>query len=955
MNQEVKELKAELSLLKLQFSERVNEVESRLNAILEPNISEPEKTPLQKPEVKLAEQSSKPIQVNRLSDLPPNIQLTPINKQPAVNQQVAVPAVPTFITKFFQFILSSFFEWFTPVTKIYQSYKERGMLGIFILTIVGIGLTLAGFGYLMQLLIDQLGAGSKSLLMCTFAIAVMVTGIVLKVKTRFDEFATAIVTLGVLLSYSTIYFSGSVYGIIPNIAVLLLYFVIALGCHALALWLETKIVASLGVIGIATMPILSSTIQVEPLYYLLSLAFVASSSLFIAYKKDEQWLANLSLAFCLVALEWTIGFESVEVSTWIVDLFYLLFFAYITVSLLSNREPDKEPTKESNKKSLILLAALVGSTVLFFFQTSSQFSTSITLTFTVNTLVAIGVCVLFYRIKHELTHLMILLTSLWAVLTVISALSDAYWGIAWAVEGLLLLYIGRRYAMGSVVNQGQVLTAIALLYSLSALLLYFPLPALKSVDGWTLSIVIVVVIASWQRLLNNTDVFGQFTINKIKPFLQLFEVVWITILLVATLDIWLGNWTGAIIILLQIAWLFRAKQCRQVAIEIFAALLILVPLYYVQKGIFIVDSYRFMMLPLFAKVSAISAFLQLWLWSAFYRKYQPNSNVKHIAESVRIFFYMLLPIFWISSSIRRLDENVLSVLWLSPLIALFLAKQVKHNLLVKEAKILTVLASIIFTVSVGQLDLLYSLIALAGFCVFYGAGYLLDKKDQIPELGNFVCNSGVIALGFALPSIIGWQTDSLLIGFMATSLIWLFYIISMNLSKHLLRNKELITVVNIVLVIFGWVLTLTNSLFVFVPLLFLIAAIARKKTLLSDTSLGKTIAENSDLFLHTIGAITYITLFYSLVEFRIDLFMAPVLAVHGALILFLKDKRIFTVKYSFGLILLGIIKLALIDAASAQLWQKVMLFMGIGIFILVASFWYQKLIKNTEQEVIESA
>ena len=82
--------------------------------------------------------------------------------------------------------------------------------------------------------------------------------------------------------------------------------------------------------------------------------------------------------------------------------------------------------------------------------------------------------------------------------------------------------------------------------------------------------------------------------------------------------------------------------------------------------------------------------------------------------------------------------------------------------------------------------------------------------------------------------------------------------------------------------------------------------------------------------------------------YRVELLIAPALAVHGAMILFLKDRRITTVKYSFVLILLGIVKLAMIDAANALLWQKVILFMGIGIFILLASFWYQKLANRVE-------
>ncbi|NQZ90168.1 MAG: DUF2339 domain-containing protein [Colwellia sp.] len=941
MNQEVNALKSELALLKLQFSERVNAVETRLNVLLESeNLQQNEQN-----HSFIDIEEGIPVLIQNEVEVREVLLPKSADEYLAIKKQVevSVPAKPSFITIFFQAVLSSLFDWFSPVAKIYQSYKERDMLGIFILTIVGIGLTLAGFGYLMQLLIDQLGAGSKSLLMCFAAILVMGVGISLKIKTRFGEFATAIVTLGILLSYSTIYFSGSVYGIIPNIAVLFLYLLIALVCHGLAHWLDTKIVAGLGVIGIATMPILSNTIQIEPFYYLLSLAFVTSSSLIFAYKRVEPWLANLSLAFCIVALEWTIGVETVAVSAWVVNLFYLLFFTYIAITLFRN--------KESNQKALILLAALVGSTVLFYFQASELFSNQMSSSFALNSAVAAGIGILFYKIMHKLTHFLILLSALWAVLAVVSAIGDAYWGIAWAVEGILLLYIGRRYEMTTVLNQGQVLTALALIYCWSALAMYFPLPALRSVDGWVLSIVIVAVIGIWQRLLNNSEVFDELTRNKIKPFLQLLEVVWLSILLIASLDIWIGNWIGGIVILLQLAWLFRAKQCKQVSIEVFAALLILVPLFYVYSGVLMVDSYRFMMLPLFAKVSVISAFFQLWLWSAFYRKYRPESAIKDIAESARIIFYMLLPVFWVGSIIRRLDENSLMILWLSPLIALFFAKKIKHQLLVKETKLLTILASLAFIVLVGQLELVYSLIAITGFMGFYGSAYYFDNKVSKSELCLTICSWGIISLGFSIPSIIGFQSDSLLVGLVAMSTFWVTYLGMLNLSEYLKRNEVFITFINGILIIAAWWLTSSNVMYVSIPVIFLIGALHQKNALFINTRLGSALGLNGDLFLHTLAAITYVTFFAALIDYRFDLLIAPALAIHGALILFMKDRRVFTVKYSFGLILLGITKLALIDADNALLWQKVILFMGIGVFILAASFWYQKLLRQTDQEL----
>ena len=257
MNEEVKMLRSELALLKLQFSERVGSVENRLNILL---TQEQTSTEYKDTDNSSVEEIDASVQHKNTSEglLTPTNNITVNQYQASEKEWVAAkPTKPSFMAMLIQTILSSFFDWLSPITKIYESYKERGMLGIFILTMVGIALTLAGFGYLMQLLIDELGAGSKSLLMCFAAIFVVGLGVVLKIKTRFDEFATAIVALGILLSYSTVYFSGSVYGLLPSALMLALYLAIALICHAMALWLETKVIAALGIIGIATMPILS--------------------------------------------------------------------------------------------------------------------------------------------------------------------------------------------------------------------------------------------------------------------------------------------------------------------------------------------------------------------------------------------------------------------------------------------------------------------------------------------------------------------------------------------------------------------------------------------------------------------------------------------------------------------------------------------------------------------------
>ncbi len=937
MNEDVKALRSELALLKLQFSERVGAVEQRLDSLIS---QEEDLADFQNQNFNQFEEVTPPIlqvQSSKSTDNATHTKTADDYLASKAEWEKSTPAKPSFIFILFQTMLSSLFDWFSPITKIYQSYKEKGMLGIFILTIVGIGLTLAGFGYLMQLLIDQLGAGSKSLLMCIAAFAVVSLGIVLKIKTRFSEFATAIVVLGILLAYSTVYFSGSVYGLLPNVLVLILYLAIALICHAFALWLDTKVVAALGIIGIATMPILSNVMSIEPLYYLLSLAFVVTSSLILAYRYVGQWLAHLSLAFTFVSLEWLMGFENILISVWVVNLFYLLFFTYVTTALTKG--------KGATNQSILFLAALTGSTVLIFLQASDIFTSKISFSFALNTVVAIAASILMYKVKRELVHFFILLSTSWCILAIVSTISDAYWGIAWAVEGLLLISIGRRYEISSPINQGQALTAVALLYSWSALAMYFPLPALKSVDGWLLSLMIVAIIAIWQRLINPSDIFDKFAQNRIKPFLQLIEAIWLSILVIASADIWLGNWTGALIILLQAGLLFRAKYCKQATIEVFAATLIIVPLFYAFKGTLLADSYRFTLLPLFAQLAIASAFIQLWLWSAFYRKYQPDSKIKDIAESVRILFYLLIPVCWIGSVIRRFDENSLLILWLSPLLALLLARKVQHHLLVKETKILTGLACLVFAIAVGQLSLINSTVVLIGFTSFYAIAYYFNSKDSVP-IYQFICSWGLLTLGFAIPNIVGTQADSIVIAMIVASIYWAFAFNTINLSGHLKRNENLIIAINLLLVVGAWLLMSSNVQFALVPVVFIIAALYQKEAKFKKSKLGQVLNLNADLFLHSIVAITYVAFLASLPEYRLNLLIAPVLAIHGALILFLKDRRKTTIKYSFVLILLAIMKLSLVDVANALLWQKVILFMGIGVFILVASFWYQKQVSN---------
>ncbi len=938
------ELKQELAKLKQEFSQRINSLEAKISQLsIEKDSSNAEAVEVS-PLSALARQSvTEPAQIATKST-------TVDKKSSSVKKTKIIHFIFALFSKLiplFSF-LSLFQEWLSPIVKIYKSYQQRGMAGIFLITIIGIALTLLGVGYLMQLLIDQLGSGIKALLMGFAAVTTIFIGIKLKSKTQFSEFATALVALGVLVAYSTVYFVGSVYQLIPSIAVLFLYLLVALSSHLLALYLDTKVIASLGIMGIATMPLFSGTVALVGNYYLLSLAFVTTSSLILAYKKLGAWLANLTMIFTLLAIEWLVNTQAHIVSAWLINLFYLLFFSYLCCSCF------KQQAKLA--QLFTIMAATISATLMLFFQSSGFISNTVTVLYLANALIAIIVAVFFYLARNQLTKMLVLIAATWLVFAIISAINNSYWGIAWAAEGLLLLYIGRRFALKAVINQGQWLIAAALIYSYAALAPYFPLPALKTFDGWLLAVVIAVVIGLWQRLIVNNALFNRITQDKIKPILQLIEVVWLSSLLIASSAAFVGQWTGALVILLQIAILFRARYCKNVWIEYFAAFLIVVPLFYVAQASVDIDSIYFSDLALFAKVAAASAFVQLWLWAAYYRQFYPKSKLVNLAEKMRIFFYLLLPVFWLGSAVRHLEGYFVSIVCLSPLVASLLAYRYKKTVFLIETKLLTVLSSLVVIVLLGTHNWLSALIGTLGFTLFYTSAIFFNqrfiKQLSLRKLTYFIVSWGIATLGSALPIAVAWLFNDIYSAFIVASIYWLICFAFVNKIVYLKRNEILINSINVLLILVSWKLSLVeNVTFMLMPVAFLGLLSYQYKQQQQLRLINRITKGNVDILLHSIAAISYIFTFQALTTYKLELLIAPALVLHGIVILLTLSDRLIKVKFAFVLILLGILKLALIDAANAVLWQKVVLFIGIGVFLLFSAFWYQKLLTriNTKE------
>ena len=145
MDSENQTLKSELILLKAQFSERVEAVEQRLNILLAKELAQ---QPIDNPSLQSEPAESQSVSLK--AEIPEQAKQenneTSFSAEHSTAQwqlveQVTAPKKdpsPSFIRVFFNTLLKLLFDWLTPLITVYHSYKERGMLGIFILSLVGV-------------------------------------------------------------------------------------------------------------------------------------------------------------------------------------------------------------------------------------------------------------------------------------------------------------------------------------------------------------------------------------------------------------------------------------------------------------------------------------------------------------------------------------------------------------------------------------------------------------------------------------------------------------------------------------------------------------------------------------------------------------------------------------------------------------------------------------------------
>ena len=938
-DQKIEDLQQELALTRVDFSTRLQRLEQKISALTDGNNIGVR--------AEFEQSVPKPTESqNHLAAFD-----GPMNN--AKTDSVDIPSFMASVIKdtstLVLGLLSPITKFASPLLNIYQHYQAKGQGPIFVFMLIGIALLVGGFGYLTQLLVGELGAGSKSLLLFVVAIGITLGGAYLAKREQYSQISSAIVSLGLLLNFMTVYVAGSFYQLLPDWMVLLSYFVIACTGFILANKFDAKIISALAVIGGGTIPIISQLDQLGTAYYLIGLGFMVFASLYQAFSKNWQWLGFIGVFVAYSCIEFLLLTTTTTVFLGFFSQgFYCVFLLYIC-SLLNKQNAY-------SKNLIVLTVIVVFANIGILYQADFATVWILPIVAILNAVLSIFLLLKSRTQKSFTISLYSMLASTWVLVAIVSSLAPDYWGFAIGLEGLFILYFALKESYFSVRIEAYGLLAFAILHAVIAVLPYFPDPALSSLKG-------ILVVASMGALIFcSRKLFSRFPSDidwevKLTHLLRPAESIWLSVSVLSLLWVHLGVWSAIAILPLQAILLSKSYRSVCNTSEIMAYVAGATIFAICLLGINEVQSLSFRELPNYAKVALSLAFLECWLFAEYYRRIGRSNSLANLAEKLRLGFYLIIPLAFLPSILKHYIEFSALAIWCSAMIAYLLGRLVKHPFIRTQSLLLFASAALY---NLGfYIDFYHNQLVLTCLSTLLGLGLfsyflhhvrgrhvaLLDKK--ITSLGLYFI-AGCIAIYMQKWASV-YLAGALTSGYLFVSVLW-----SHN-HATLLRNRKTLGYLCYLSLVASWLgiiatgryHIISGSLWVLLSLVISLTFLIKANRLndlelklLRDSRTGYTLQ-------HIIFAISGAFL---LSKWQLGLLISPWLILQGSYVFFTHKHSKFVAKLALGFIFVGLLKLGFVDAQNAILWQKVALMIGIGLFMIAAAFIYQKRLSQSNTD-----
>jgi hypothetical protein len=600
--------------------------------------------------------------------------------------------------------------------ELFGRYRDEGKAPALIMSLAGSAALVLGLGYLLQYSFNEvLGPWAKISVAAVFASAVTAAGTYVSLrKDGMQEYGASVIALGLSLLYVTVYFAGPYYLLVGPVGELAAIALITVGAYALALTFETRLTATLTLVGGTLAPLVTTGGAPDPVVYGGLLTLLAVAGVHLSQRVRSRGLMHATFALTTGSLEyivWSGSGQSLVLLVYAHAIFYL-FSAAIVLDGWRVRE------SLTRVEAVVLCANLA-----FLVVTAAALIDDgrILAVLMAANAAPFAVASRSHPVRASpLAAVFILIAGVLAAVALFAALGAPSLAVFWALEGALLIHLGLRFDYRSVRFEGMLLLAIALANSAWLVVDWSPTASSGFAPPWfaLAGSFAFLSIAVW--LIERGRVSE--TERRLATALTEAQSLWFAVLFMITVLISASDLLFVAAPVPMGLLLYRSAQRKLQLTEVLALAHAIPLLVEVVSGAEATGSFRFSAQPLLAQIARVELFALLWLIPWWYRRYFGSALFAPAAPWLREAFFLLLPLLLLPTALRRAPEWFLCVPWLSCLIVWEVQRRVPDLRLIRlEHRVLAVGAS---AGGLGSALAGYQGAAWGGYtAMFIGLGY----------------------------------------------------------------------------------------------------------------------------------------------------------------------------------------------------------------------------------------
>ena len=840
------------------------------------------------------------------------------------------------------------------LTSVYRHYRAQGKAAVFLLTVAGLVAFTAGFGYLLQYSFNSfLGPIAKLAIGFLSGTAIIGLGAFLfRRNPRMQDYASAIIGLGVVVLYLCAYFTGPYYGLTDAAGSFALFAGAVAAGYFLALIFETRVVAVITLAGGIASPWTLTDPNAIADSYALFLALLTLGSLHLGQR--IRWVALSRFVFVSTAL--VLEYLALESSTQPAILMaamhahLYLFFYYL---LFQGRTLVDRP----DRVALTMLAAEIALVILIASQVIGD-ATMLGAVLGANAVV-LG-APFFMRFTRGGDARVVFLLAAGALLGygILAIFSLDYLGLLWGIEAVALLYVGLRFASVSIRVEGMLLLGLSAVSSTYAGSIWLIGSGWSLAPPWVSLVGLVVYLEAFGRLLRGGYALSAIE-QRIPRWLDEVEavigaLVWAGLVLVLRPDLLAVAAIAPLFAMLYFASLRKLHLAQAFALAHMGFFV-----YAVVDAGQSLGNFYFTDQPLIAQLVRLELLATLWLLQAFYERFYPDVLLARWSRPLRQLVYLILPMVFLPQVSRDYAAYLPLAVWGSCSIAWLLYRRIGSAPLRIETMLLTVVSSV-FTLAccasdyLGYTSLLSYWALGAGLAFFlvvlvaeggFASDAILAPLARVFATGFFYLGGAILAAVFALSE--SFMPAALVTAAYFTALVSLGRVLA-AIRGVLMRCYQLAEVLVVAQVVVSlvappgtWQLIAMNAaaLALWGYLIHLRSSLAR----LGHMRSGGMILQQ--WLWHGAIVLGYMAVIARQSGDLSGPAMSICLVLHATTILFLtlQSRWARLIRLAVALFVVAGVKIVFYDMAGFSVVEKIIALMIIGALLLGAAYWFQQL------------